>query len=102
MVVLTLAAVNLHCRLGPLLCILYRDEHDTIELHMSPIFLVLHTPVLRRILFVLLLDGSGRARALPLEPHHLRLAPEKTILGAQLLCLHLKHRVVPGNDTTCP
>ena len=43
MVVLTLAAVDLHCRLGPLLCILYRDEHDKIELHMSPIFLVLHT-----------------------------------------------------------
>ncbi len=63
MVVLTLAAVDLHCRLGPLLCILYRDEHDTIELHMSPIFLVFHT-VLRRILVVLLLDGSGRARAL--------------------------------------
>ena len=101
MVVLTLAAVDLHCRLGPILCILYRDEHDTIELHMSPIFLVLRT-VLRRILVVLQLTGSGCARALPLEPHHLRLAPEKTILGAQLLCLHLKHRVVPGNATTCP
>ena len=81
MVVLTLAAVDLHCRLGPLLCILYRDEHDTIEIaHVTHLSCPSH-------LVVLLLDGSGHARALPLEPHqHLWLAPEKTILGAQLLC----------------
>jgi hypothetical protein len=46
------------------------------------------------------IDGSGCARALPLEPHHLRLTPEKTIHGAHLLLLHLQRRVIPDDDVS--
>ncbi len=107
-VVLALAAVKpnevkvvtLHLQfcLGLLLRLLHRDEQDTSALHLPLTFLVLH-PVIS--LVVVLIDSGGRAPTISLGPHHLRLAPEKTILGVHLLHLHLKHRFFSRQQCEC-
>jgi hypothetical protein len=81
--------------LGPLFHPFYSYEHNTVALHMPLTSIILHPNLCW---LVVLIDGSGHASVLPLEPHHLRLVPEKTIFGVHLLLLHLKHHVVPGDN----
>jgi hypothetical protein len=53
-----------------------------------------------RHLIVVFVDGDWRSRALPPEVCHLWSSPEKSMLGMNLLCFHLLHRVIPGDDAS--
>jgi hypothetical protein len=91
------AAFDLQFCLGTILCLFHSVEYDAVALHVPLTSLILH-PVLRRV--VMLIYGGGHARALPLEPHHLQLAPEKSILGVHLLFHHFQCRVIPGDNAS--
>jgi hypothetical protein len=43
-------------------------------------------------------DGNRSSRTLSLEVRHLLISPVQSILGLDLLPLHLLHRIIPGDD----
>ncbi len=49
-------------------------------------------------LIVEFVDGDMSFSTLPLEVRHLWLSSAQSILGVDLLPLHLLHRIIPGND----
>ncbi len=91
-----IAAFDLQLTPDSILCNLHNDEHDAVALHM-PLTMNLHT-IWR--LIVKFVDGDRHSHTLPLEVRHLWCLPVKSILGVNLLCLHLLHRVIPGNDAS--
>jgi hypothetical protein len=90
------AASDLRLTPDSILRTLHSDEHDAVALHM-PLTMNLH--MMQR-LIVKFVDGNWCSPTLPLEVRYLWHSPEKSILGVDLLCIYLLHRVIPGNDAS--
>jgi hypothetical protein len=105
-VILALAAVNpkevnkatIHLQLtrDMILCTLNCDKHDAVAL---PVPLTPHLHMICRWSGIVeFIDGDGGSCALPFQVPPLWLSPVQSILGVDLLPLHLLHHFVPGND----
>ncbi len=90
------AAFDLQLTPDSILCTLHSDEHDAVAQHM-PLTMNLHTIWHLIVEFV---DSNRISCTVPLQVHHLWCSPVKSIIGVDLLCLHLLHSVIPGNDAS--